>query len=85
MINLCIPSHISPLGSGSHSPFPVHIDKLGPVSTCPGEQLNLTILSSIGKPWSSKILGAGLEYPQDDNKSGFPQLAKKKHDQWVAL
>ena len=76
--NLCIPSHINPLGSGSHSPFPIHIDELGPVSTCPGGQLNLTVLSSIVKPWSSNRFGTGLEYPQVDNKSGFPQLAKNR-------
>ena len=76
MLILNLPPHISPLGSGSHSPFPVHIVELGPVSTSPGGQLNLTVLPSIGKPLSSKTFGTDLESPpQVDDNSGRPQLA----------
>ena len=32
--------------SGSHSPFPIHVDVLGPVSTSPGGQLNVTLVPS---------------------------------------
>ena len=34
------------LGSGSHSPFPMHVDELGPVSTSPEEQVKLTLSPS---------------------------------------
>ena len=70
-----IPSHSSPLGSGSHSPFPVHIDELDPVSTSPGGQLKVTMLPSIGKSPSLNTFGTDLEYPQLDDGSGCPQLA----------
>ena len=70
-----LPSHISPLGSGSHSPFPVHIDELDPVSTSPGGQLKVTVLPSIGKSPSLNTFGTDLEYPQLDGSSGRPQLA----------
>jgi hypothetical protein len=40
--------HMSPLGSGSHSPFPVHVAELGPVSTDPGGQLKVTVHPSSG-------------------------------------
>ena len=29
------------LGSGSHSPFPIHVDELGPLSTAPVGQINV--------------------------------------------
>ena len=70
-----LPSHSSPFGSGSHSPFPVHIDELDPVSTSPGEQLKVTVLPSIGKSSSLNTFGTDLEYPQLDGSSGRPQLA----------
>jgi hypothetical protein len=38
--------HMSPLGSGSHSPFPVHVAELCPVSTDPGRQLKVIVLPS---------------------------------------
>ena len=79
MLILNLPPHISPLGSGFHSPFPVHVAELGPVSTSPGRQLNLTVLPSIGKPSSSKIFGTDLESPQVDDNSGCPQLAIKSN------
>ena len=40
--------HITPLGSGSHSPFPVQVAELGPVSSNPARQLNLIVLPSTG-------------------------------------
>ena len=37
------------LGSGSHSPFPIHVAELGVVITNPVGQLNMTISpSSVG-------------------------------------
>ena len=38
----------SPLGSGSHSPFPEQVAELGPISSNPGGQLNLIVLPSTG-------------------------------------
>ena len=38
--------HLTCLRSGSHSPFPIHVDVVGPVSTDPGEQLNVTLAPS---------------------------------------
>ena len=35
--------HIASIGSGSHSPFPIHVVVLGPVSTSPGGQLKFTL------------------------------------------
>ena len=59
-INLVIhiPAHVSPLGSGSHSPFPVQVIELGPISASPGGQLKLKVAPSIGKmPSKAPILG----------------------------
>ena len=38
---------MSPFGSGSHSPFPVHVAKLGPVSFHPEGQLKVILHPSI--------------------------------------
>ena len=73
--DISLPSHINSLGSGSHSPFSVHTVELGPVSTNPRGQLNLTVLPSIGKSPSSKTFGTDLGFPQVDDNSGCPQLA----------
>ena len=35
--------HATFLGSGSHSPFLIHIDMLGPLSTSPEEQVKVTL------------------------------------------
>ena len=40
---------MSPLGSGFHSPFPVHVAESSPVSSDPGGQLNVIVFPSIGK------------------------------------
>ena len=57
-INLVIPAHVSPLGSGSHSPFPVQVVELGPISASPGGQLKLKVAPSFGKmPSKASILG----------------------------
>ena len=60
-------------GSGSHSPFSLHIDGLGPVSVSPGGQLNVMVFPSIGKTSLSSILG--VELLLVSSISGSPQLA----------
>jgi hypothetical protein len=35
------PVHSTSLGSGSHSPLPVHVDVLDPLRICPGRQVNV--------------------------------------------
>ena len=63
--------------SGSHSPFSVQVDELGPVSASPGGQLNLTVLPSIGKT-SSESSTLGIESFVDNTcNSGCPQLTRK--------
>ena len=37
------PLHATSLGSGSHFPFSIHVDELGPVSTSSEEQLKVTL------------------------------------------
>ena len=39
--------HLACLGSGSHSPFSIHVVVLGPVSTSPGGQEKLKVLPSV--------------------------------------
>ena len=57
-IDLMVPAHVSPLGSGSHSPFHVHVVEFGPVSACPGGQLKVKVVPSFGKMLSkASILG----------------------------
>ena len=36
--------HLIFLGSGSHSPFPIHVDVVGPVRTNSGGQLNVALV-----------------------------------------
>ena len=43
---LAIPLHITSLGSGSHSLFPIHLVEFGPVSPCLGGQVNFTLSPS---------------------------------------
>ena len=38
--------HATSPGSGSHFPFPIHVDWLDPLSTCPGAQVNVIICPS---------------------------------------
>ena len=38
--------HSTSLGSGSHSPFPIHIDELDPFRVCPGGQANVIFCPS---------------------------------------
>ena len=47
LINLLL--HSTSLGSGSHSPFPMHVDAFGPESTSPGEQANVTLAPSTSR------------------------------------
>ena len=37
-----LPEHFTSPGFGSHSPTPIHVTELGPVSTSPGGQENVT-------------------------------------------
>ena len=48
-VPLLTPLHLTvSAGSGSHSPFPVQVDVLEPVSECAGkEQLNVILLPGI--------------------------------------
>ena len=46
-INLLL--HSISLGSGSHSPFPMHVDEFGPESISPGEQANVTLAPSTSR------------------------------------
>ena len=48
-----LPLHSNSLGSGSHSPFLIHVDVLGPLSTSPSGQVNVTLVPSavdVGSP-----------------------------------
>ena len=47
LINLLL--HSTSLGSGSHSPFPMHVDEFGPESTSPGGQANMTLAPSTSR------------------------------------
>ena len=66
---------MSPLGSGSHFPFSVHVAVSDPINSNPGEQLKVTVLPSTGIKSSvfttfgtDPLLGV-------NNTSGCPQLA----------
>ena len=39
-------AHATSLGSGSHSPFPIHVDELDPLRVCPGGQVNVIFCPS---------------------------------------
>ena len=39
-----IPLHVTFVGSGSHSPFSIHVVVLGPVSTIPGGHVNMMVV-----------------------------------------
>ena len=47
LINLLL--HSTSLGSGSHSPFPMHVDVFGPERISPGEQANVTLTPSTSR------------------------------------
>ena len=53
-INLVLPLHTTSLGSGSHSPFSIHVVELGPLSTIPGRQENETLFPSTSSVMSSE-------------------------------
>ena len=40
------PVHSNSLGSGAHSPFPIHVAKLDPLSICPCGQMNIIVRPS---------------------------------------
>ena len=42
-----LPLHPIPFNSGSHSPLPMHVEALDPVSINPSGQLNAIIVPSI--------------------------------------
>ena len=53
------------MGSGSHFPFPIHIDVLGPISSNPGGQCKVMLVPSLaGIMWpviirdSPKVFGS---------------------------
>ena len=75
--HLTVPSelemlHMSPLGSGSHIPFSVHVAVWGPISSNPEGQLKVTVVPSTGMR-SSMPTTIGTE--SVNNISGCPQLA----------
>ena len=47
LINLRL--HSTSLGSGSHSPFLMHVEALGPENISPGEQANVTLAPSTSR------------------------------------
>ena len=47
LINLLL--HSTSLGSGSHSPFRMHVDEFGPESISPGGQANVTLAPSTSR------------------------------------
>ena len=53
------PMQVVSLGSGSHSPFLVHVDEVGPTSVSPLLQLNVMFSpSSAGSSYPSNIRSA---------------------------
>ena len=52
--NFVLPLHATSLGSGSHSPFSIHVVELGPLSTIPGRQENETLFPSTSSVMSSE-------------------------------
>ena len=57
-INLVVPAHVTSLGSGSHSPFPLQVVEFGPISASPGGQLKLKVAPSFGiMPSKTSFLG----------------------------
>ena len=69
--------HVSPLGSGSHSPFSVQVAELGPMSTSPGGQLNIMVLPSTGT--INPTMFGTESLLTVDNNSGCPQLAIQRY------
>ena len=67
--------HVTPLGSGSHSPFFMQLAELGPMITNPGGQLNLIVVPSTGI-MSSQPTTFGTESLLTN--SGCPHLAIQK-------
>ena len=58
-----LPMHLACLGSGSHSPFSIHVVVLGPVSTSPGGQEKVKMLPSVrGNVLSDIFLMASVEF-----------------------
>ena len=47
LINLLL--HSTSLGSGSHSPFPIHVDEFDPERISPREQANVTLTPSTSR------------------------------------
>ena len=74
---MSLPLHINPLGLGSHSPFPVQVAELDPLSTSPGGQLKVIVLPSTGTKSSSNPKTFGTESlhvgNNIDSGHGYPQ------------
>ena len=65
--------HSACLGSGSHSPFSIHVVVLGPVSTSPEGQEKLKILPSVTGNVLTDISGAVTV--TEFGNTGYPQFA----------
>ena len=65
--------HSACLGSGSHSPFSIHVVVLGPVSSNPGGQVKLKILPSV----TGTVPNVSLTVYVKSENTGCPQFAIK--------
>ena len=61
--------HSASLGSGSHSPFSIHVVVMGPVSSNPGGHVKLKMLPSVTGIVSTLTVSVELD------NTGYPQLA----------
>ena len=82
--------HMSPLGSGSHIPFSLHVAVWGPISSSPEGQLKVTVVPSTGMRSSvATTFGTGhssQSFLSENNISGWPQLAmRSKNNNSVLL
>ena len=67
--------YISPLGSGSHFPFSMHVDVSDPLSISPGGQLNIMEVPSTEIRSLNPTTFGRESLLTVDNNSGSPQLA----------
>ena len=68
------PVHSTSLGSGSHSPFPIHVDELDSFRICPGGQANVIFCPSSAGSMKSRALVSfigSLHLPVEYNKFKF--------------
>ena len=62
------------MGLGSHSPFPIHIDLLGPVSTSPGGQVKVMLVPSRNVSLSAECINTSLNVSEHLATVGKPRL-----------